>query len=342
MLDMQGMQKNALKANAALMGFVFLAMIFFQVCGVRYMVWHSIPTLAMYVVFFWMIRREMLYRYVQVLYVVITIYMGAANVCVGYQAGFHLYCTSLIPLALFTVYVGKKIGTQTINPLVNSLALVSVYLVSSLYVILKGPVYQVDARAICAWLVVNAVSVFCFLFVYSNLMLQYVMSSEARLTELANTDRLTGLNNRHRMNDHLREIHQRGPAGQWLAMTDIDDFKRINDTYGHGCGDYVLTEVARALREVCQGCTVCRWGGEEFLITSDSAGVDAAVLERLRQRVEGTPFAYQGQAFAVTLTIGVADYRPGLSLDEWVREADGRLYDGKAAGKNRVVTGAGA
>ena len=337
MIDMKSMRKNALFANMGLMGFVFMAMLFFQFCGVRYMVWHSIPTLAMYVVFFHMIRREKLYEYVRALYVVITIYMGAANVCVGYQAGFHLYCTSLIPLALFTVYVGTKLEVRTINPLVNSLALVAVYLGSSVYVILRGPVYQVAAPLTCAWLVVNALSVFCFLFVYSSLMLRYITYSERRLTDLANRDRLTGLFNRRYMMDHLRDLHGRGPTGHWLAMADIDDFKKINDTYGHSCGDYVLSEIARALGEVCEGCTVCRWGGEEFLITSDTADVEMAVLERLRQRVQDTPFSYEGREFTVTLTIGAAAYRPSLSLDGWVHDADSRLYEGKAASKNRVI-----
>ena len=337
MIDMKGMQKNAMFANTALMGFVLLAMVFFKLCGVTYMVYHSIPTLAMYVLFFYLIRKQMLYQYVRLLYIVITIYMGAANICVGYNAGFHLYCTSLIPLTLYTVYVGNKLHTQKINPLVNSVCLVCVYLLSSVYVILKGPVYELDASVACVWLVVNAVSVFCFLFGYASLMLKFVMDSEHKLTQMANTDRLTGLSNRHYMMAYLKNLRQETLSGQWLAMADIDDFKKINDTYGHSCGDYVLIEIANAMQEVCQGCTVCRWGGEEFLIISDTGAAKPALLEQLRQKVQNTPFSYQGHDFAVTVTIGVSSYQPGQSLDGWVHDADNKLYEGKAAHKNRVI-----
>ena len=337
MIEMKGMQRNALMANIALMGFVLGAMVFFKLCGVTYMVYHSIPTLAMYVLFFYLIHKQMLYQYVRVLYVVITIYMGAANICVGYNAGFHLYCTSLIPLTLFMVYVGNKLNTKNINPLLSSVALVCVYLFTSVYVILKGPVYELDASVACVWLVVNAVSVFCFLFAYASLMLRFVMDSEHKLTDMANTDRLTGLFNRHYMTAHLNDLHREILPGQWLAMADIDDFKKINDTYGHSCGDYVLIGIARAMREVCQGCTVCRWGGEEFLITSDTDAVKPALLEQLRQQVQNTPFSYEGQDLAVTVTIGVSSYQPGLSLDGWVHDADNKLYEGKASNKNRVI-----
>ena len=337
MIDMKGMQKNSMVANIALMGFVILAMVFFKLCGITYMVYHSIPTLAMYVLFFYLIHKQMLYQYVKLLYIVITIYMGAANICVGYSAGFHLYCTSLIPLTLFTVYVGNKLNTQKINPLVNSIALVCVYLGTSVYVVLKGPVYELDASVTCVWLVVNAVSVFCFLFVYASLMLKFVTDSEQKLTDMANTDRLTGLPNRHYMLTRLNDPHREILLGHWLAMADIDDFKKINDTYGHSCGDYVLIEIAKAMQTVCQECTICRWGGEEFLIISDSEAVKPSLLEQLRQKVQNTPFSYQGHNFTVTVTIGVSSYQAGQPLDGWIRSADDKLYEGKATNKNRVI-----
>lgn len=337
MVDMKGMQKNAFVVNAALMGFVIMAMVFFKLCGINYMVYHSIPTLAMYVLFFYLIHKKMLYQYAQLLYIVITIYMGAANICTGYSAGFHLYCTSLIPLTLFLVYVGKKINTQTINPLVNSAILVCVYLFSSVYVILKGPVYELSKSMACVWLVINALSVFSYLFGYSSLMLKYVMASENMLSDLANTDRLTGLFNRRYMTAHLDSVHNDILPGQWIAMADIDDFKKINDTYGHECGDYVLVEVSRAMQEVCRECTISRWGGEEFLIVADTEAAKPELLEQLRQRVQNTPFAYQDKSFSVTITIGVACFEAGQSLDSWIRSADDKLYEGKASRKNVLI-----
>ena len=293
--------------------------------------------LFMYVLFFYLIHKQMLYQYVRLLYIVITIYMGAANICVGYNAGFHLYCTSLIPLTLFTVYVGNKLKTEKINPLINSVCLVCVYLCTSVYVVLNGPIYNMDASIVSVWLVVNALSVFCFLFAYASLMLKFVMDSEHKLTTMANTDQLTGLSNRHYMMSYLNDSFQNILPNQWIAMADIDDFKKINDTYGHSCGDYVLIEIAKAIQEVCQECTICRWGGEEFLIISNGDTIDPQLLEQLRQKIENTSFSYHGQSFDVTVTIGISLYHDQLSLDEWIHDADKKLYKGKTSNKNCVV-----
>ena len=337
MADMKTMQKITMYVNAALMGFVIFALSFFKRYGITYMYYHSIPTIACYAVFFILIRKGMLPLYARAVYVVLTIYMAAGNICLGYNAGFHLYCISLIPLSFYMVYMALKLNIRKINPLLVSFFLICVYMGSTLYVIVKGPVYALDTAAACSCLVVNSIAVFCFLIGYAGFMLKLVMDSEHKLTDMANTDRLTGLFNRNYMMTHLNDLRPENLSGLWIAIADIDDFKRINDTYGHSCGDYVLTKIATAMQEVCQGCTVCRWGGEEFLIISDTSAVKPALLERLRQKVQDTLFSYQGHDFSVTVTIGVSSYRPGQPLDGWVRDADDKLYEGKAAKKNRVV-----
>ena len=337
MAEMKTIQKLTMYVNASLMGFVIFALAFFRRYGITYMVYHSIPTLACYVVFFILIRKGMLYQYAKAVYIVLALYMAAGNICLGYNAGFHLYCISLIPLSFYMLYMAQKLNIRRINPLFLSFALICVYLCSTIYVVLKGPVYEVDTAVACSCLVVNSIAVFCFLIGYAGFMLKLVTDSEHKLTDMANTDRLTGLFNRNYMMTHLNDLNGEGLPGRWLAIADIDDFKKINDTYGHSCGDYVLIEIAKAMRKVCQGCTVCRWGGEEFLIISDTSAVEPALLERLRQEVQNMPFSYQNQDFAVTVTIGVSSYQPERPLDGWVRDADDKLYQGKAGNKNCVI-----
>ena len=337
MANMKTIQKLTLYVNASLMGFVICALAFFKHYDITYMVYHSLPTLACYVVFFILIRKGMLYQYAMAVYIVITIYMAAGNICLGYNAGFHLYCISLIPLSFYMLYMAQKLNIRKINPLLISGALISVYLCSTVYVVLKGPIYEMDTAVVCTCLVINSIAVFCFLIGYAGFMLKLVTDSEHKLTDMANTDSLTGLSNRNYMMTHLRDQRGETLTGRWLAIADIDDFKKINDTYGHICGDYVLTEIAKAMQKVCRGCTVSRWGGEEFLIISDAPAVDPALLEQLRQTVQNMPFSYQGHDFAVTVTIGVSSYLPGRLLDGWVRDADDKLYQGKAANKNCVI-----
>lgn len=337
MVEMKTMQKITMYVNASLMAFVFFAMFFYKYCGVTYMVYHSIPTLACYVVFFIMLRKGMLYQYAIAVYVVITVYMAAGNICMGYSAGFHLYCISLIPLSFYMVYLARQLGLKRVNPLWISLVLIIVSLSGTVYVVLNGPVYEIGKAPLCACLVLNSVAVFGFLIGYAGFMVKLVIDSEDKLTDMANTDRLTGLSNRHYMMAHLSALQRGIHPEQWLAMADIDDFKKINDTYGHDCGDYVLIEIAKTMQTVCKGCTVCRWGGEEFLITPDTETAKPALLEQLRQRVQEIPFSYQGHDFTVTVTIGAAAYQPGQPLDGWIRNADDKLYEGKAIHKNRVI-----
>ena len=337
MADMKIMQKLTTFVNASLLVFVALALVFFKRFGITYMFYHSIPTLICYALFFILIRKGLLYHYARAVYAVITLYMVAGNICLGYTAGFNLYCMSLIPLSFYMVYLAKKLDLPKVNPMLVSLGLVIIYLCSTIYVVLKGPVYEIDKSAVLSCLIVNSLAVFCFLVGYAVFMFRMVSDSEYKLTDMANKDRLTGLANRNYIMTHLNDPKREFLPEQWLAIADIDDFKRINDTYGHSCGDYVLTEIAKTMKEVCCGCTVCRWGGEEFLIISDTDDAKPALLEQLRQKVQAIPFSYQDRAFTVTLTIGVSSYQPGLPLDKWVRDADDKLYEGKAANKNLVI-----
>ena len=120
-------------------------------------------------------------------------------------------------------------------------------------------------------------------------------------------------------------------------MADIDDFKLINDTCGHNAGDEVLRTVSDIMRRECQGCDISRWGGEEFLILSQSSSEKAQqMLEQLRVSVSEQQFDFDGKTVSVTLTLGAAA-QPELSVDEWIRRADDKLYDGKRSGKNKLV-----
>ena len=337
MIEIKKMQKLSALVNTVLIGCFIMGLVSFRFYGVTYMVYHCIPTIALLISFYYLLYKRMLHLYVTAVYTVLAIYMAAGTICVGYNAGFHLYCMSLIPLAFYLEYIAYKLQTGKMSAKLSSLALVLIYLATTGYVVLKGPVYHVDAIVAFRFLYVNAIIVFSFVIGYANLTLKLVIASEDKLTDMAHTDRLTGLFNRHYMMSHLDALYQSLLPRQWIAMVDIDDFKKINDTYGHNCGDYVLTEWTKIMRDICKDCTISRWGGEEFLIISNTDALEPALLETLRRRVEETPFSYQGKAFPVTITIGVSCHQSGQSLSGWIQSADAKLYSGKAGGKNRVI-----
>ncbi|MCB9851736.1 MAG: diguanylate cyclase [Phycisphaerales bacterium] len=165
-----------------------------------------------------------------------------------------------------------------------------------------------------------------------------------KLTRMATTDELTGLLNRREGFAKLAEfINASSRYGYELScvMLDIDHFKRFNDTHGHAAGDYVLRETARVLRTSTRATDrVCRVGGEEFLVICQGVGGEGAhaCAENLRASVEAATYTYEGAKLSVTISLGGAVWRDGISTpDELIRLADDALYISKRNGRNRVT-----
>ncbi len=158
------------------------------------------------------------------------------------------------------------------------------------------------------------------------------------LSTLANYDTLTGLFSRHAILQKLDELQD---ESYFLAMGDIDDFKRVNDTYGHISGDEVLRRVGTIMRENAKGkAEVCRWGGEEFLLLIRLSEMEEvrAFIEGICHKISAAKFLFQGKWLHVTMTFGVAYREAGEDIDQLIALADERLYYGKRRGKNCVVT----
>ena len=164
--------------------------------------------------------------------------------------------------------------------------------------------------------------------------------------ELATRDALTGLLNRRAMVELLAREHPRIERGQGplaIALLDIDWFKRINDSLGHGAGDEVLRRFAAMLKEQLRAAdALARWGGEEFLLLMPGTRLDDArvVLERLRTKVcAGDVFTGIASELKVSFSAGVVEVVEGESQDAAVDRADRALYQAKQNGRNRVESG---
>jgi putative two-component system response regulator len=169
-----------------------------------------------------------------------------------------------------------------------------------------------------------------------------------RLERLAITDDLTGLYNRrqamHRLEEHwaLCDRYQRSVA---IVSIDIDNFKQINDAHGHSAGDVVLQGVADAMRQSVRTTdTVCRIGGEEFLIILPCQTMHEAEVcaHRCRTAVESREFHHNGMVIRATISAGIAGRRPDMiQSTDLLKEADHALYAAKHAGRNRICTARG-
>jgi diguanylate cyclase (GGDEF)-like protein len=166
------------------------------------------------------------------------------------------------------------------------------------------------------------------------------------ISKQAVTDELTGLSNIRHFHDTLdaeMERSRRFGTHVGLMMLDIDDFKRINDTYGHQQGDLVLIEVGRVLRNLSRDIDEpARYGGEEMAVILPQTDVEGAELlaERMRAAVEGLRIdRLDGEGpLEVTASFGVASVpSTARDKDSLIAEADAALYRAKRAGKNRVA-----
>ena len=165
-----------------------------------------------------------------------------------------------------------------------------------------------------------------------------------RLSTAASTDYLTGLSNRRRILDQIdAELSRsrRHDSPFCIVLADIDGFKGVNDSYGHEAGDRVLVFVADSMRSSVRREDLCsRWGGEEFLICLPQATLAQAVhvAEKLRTEIADATVKYQQMDIRITVSLGVAEYRPGSRIDELIREADIAMIGAKRTGKNRTCS----
>ncbi|WP_426192049.1 putative bifunctional diguanylate cyclase/phosphodiesterase [Massilia sp. DWR3-1-1] len=163
------------------------------------------------------------------------------------------------------------------------------------------------------------------------------------INELAIRDELTGVHNRRHLLaliDAERARSARAARPFCLCLLDIDFFKRINDTYGHSAGDEVLRAFAHAVQQQVRDTdSFGRYGGEEFLLMLPETPIEAAaaLVERIRAAVEALRFADIDGALAMTVSIGVAQFRTGDTIAQSIARADEALYMAKARGRNRVV-----
>jgi len=166
------------------------------------------------------------------------------------------------------------------------------------------------------------------------------------MRHIVHTDRLTGIGNRQLVEGRLRAMiaecaHTKDSAG--LLFMDIDNFKRVNDTYGHMVGDKVLRMVTGTFHHSLRSTDLIgRWGGEEFIaVLKDIDNEDTLrhIAEKVRRLVELSHFDFNGQCLAVTISIGATCLRSNDTPESIVERADRLMYQSKKAGRNFITVG---
>jgi diguanylate cyclase (GGDEF)-like protein len=164
----------------------------------------------------------------------------------------------------------------------------------------------------------------------------------SRMKDLAMRDGLTGLFNRRIFDETLaQQAKSSNMRPVSLLLFDLDNFKQLNDTFGHQSGDHVLQSFAGILKESCRGHDmVARFGGEEFaiILSQTKAAVAHVIAQRIRNRLAKSVFTFDGRQIQITVSIGLATCEDGGTIftANLVKQADQALYQAKRTGKNKV------
>lgn len=266
---------------------------------------------------------------------------------IGPDYGFHHLLLFLTTLIIIRPYANFR------NPFLCGICVCVFYFFLRLYAFFTTPLYpqfeNVEYSDIFLFL-----HIILLMFIFFRFATSYLASSEMtnvilgetnkELQKLAGLDPLTKLVNRRELFRRIERLEELTPdpehARYCLCIGDIDDFKKINDTYGHDIGDFVLKSLSEIFSlSVRSQDIVCRWGGEEFLIVlSNISYLDALTrFDRIRSNIEKKTFCHEQVSLHITMTFGAASSQDGMSFQDVVNLADNRLYAGKRQGKNQVV-----
>jgi len=245
------------------------------------------------------------------------------------EPGFQLIIAMLFTLAVFHIHCKWKIS------IFAGCSIIIIYILFCAVLLESSGPPSIAQRGICLGICLAS----CAIFLYEKeTSKRKNYATEQLLKILSFTDKLTGIYNRCRFEYLL---------GLWIKnmrhdpfcvlFIDLDNFKRVNDIHGHYVGDQVLIETTEVITANIRDDDIfARWGGEEFVVLYASTTLERATefAERLRKAVEAH---VTGEAGNITISIGVAKYRRGESLTDFVGRADAKMYEAKQAGKNRVV-----
>ena len=260
----------------------------------------------------------------------------------GWNGGVQHFLIPLLMLVFFNIYEMPWLKLLILAVLVTF----RVWLYH--YALNHSPVYDMAAGTGVVFQMFNSMTLFITLACMFILFSSNIQDTERKLRlvnqELhkeADTDPLTQLPNRRAMLDVMSAFMREHPEERFsVAIADIDFFKKINDTYGHNCGDYTLKTLADLFREKAgESYRVCRWGGEEFCFFLPVMNLDEAgeVMFSLCGAVRKMPLCFGDKEFNITITIGVEEYDYMSPIEQILEHADQKLYRGKIGGRNQVV-----
>ncbi len=324
-------------------------LIFFKIIGVDLMFYINIGSVFLYLLSFGVVylgKKKLLFW---LIFFEVLIHMIFATVSCGWDCGFELYSFGLITcIFLIKICFVSSMALKTVTS-VSTMIIFITYTMLGLYSYRNPPIYKVGYYVINVAFIVNCFISFAYIGFFLMFYIDRVAKNETQLKNEAILDELTALYNRRKLRTLLDGTYDDAVNdGKFFSVSilDIDDFKKINDTYGHDAGDEVLRTIATIMRNVC-GQTDCayvgRWGGEEFLIIQQFDSCSKIEMKNCFATVLGihsvvrkTVFEFNDARVHVTISGGISFFDEGKSIKQVIESADELLYDAKKSGKDCI------
>ena len=332
-------------------GFVLINL-FVRICFTVFFLWLQNRFLLLYTgfsvliwVYLFFVNQQGRQRIVFSLCIVeIIVFSTLTTLVLGWECGFFFLLAGLIPLTFFDA--GIKRNYRFIQGGLISILIVALYefsqLVPSIFMVLHSMQNLLFGFNLLMGCITLGLLGYFFEVTATNVENE-ILQANQKLLNMANTDPVTNLINRRIMMAKIEQEKDRVDRGGKpfsLIMIDVDNFKQINDEYGHDGGDYVLVSLAEKINfSLRKADVISRWGGDEFLLLLPETILEEGglVAEKIRQCVLFSPFVYREMDIPVTVTFGVGQCDRNVGIGVCIRKADQALYRGKQNGKNRVV-----
>lgn len=348
---------KSLKYKAAAFSGAFMHLTFlivFIFIGLYTMVIFNVFSVALYIIIGSLCEKESFEKHtlnwICVMFFEISIHAFMSTAFLGTNTCFFLYTMMTIPVVLYYLFLtcsNEIFKRWTVIFAVIALALLTASLLTDHFNI---PLFSSLRRELDRELTdlirsINILYTLVVLFGFTTLFILEIHSLIKKLNETndrlnftATHDALTGLFNRHSLRDNLDAL-ENGSEPFCLVMGDLDDFKAVNDTYGHDCGDIVLKTVAEIImKNIPEKDIACRWGGEEILIIMHGSTDEClSVIKRIRSEINSLALEYEGRTIKISMTFGFAPGSLSADIDKLLTVVDKRLYKGKSSGKNVII-----
>lgn len=350
---------KSLKYMAAAFSGAFMHLTFlviFIIIQLYTMVIFNVFSVALYICMGMICKRERFaqraYGWISAMYFEICIHSFMCTLFLGMDTCFFLYTMMTTPVVLYYLFLTCENDVFKRGTILFSLCSLGFLTAAMLFDHFFMPFYYVFRRPLTLdesdlMRTINIAFNIVLLFGFSCLFILEIHNLIGRLNETndrlnytATHDALTGLYNRYSLNGALAALKTAGRPF-CIVMGDLDDFKKINDTFGHECGDIVLKSVAEVImRNVGRGNLACRWGGEEMLMIMYGTEMDCFhAVNRIKSEIGSLGITHEGRPVNVSMTFGFASSGEEMSpdIDAMLSTVDKRLYKGKASGKNVII-----